>query len=155
MDELLYKWINFGILAVAILYLIAKFMVPALKARAIAIVKDLDDSKAKVAEANARVAQLTSKLGNFEGEIQEVRARARSEREIEAERISAQTKDLLAKLNAQRETEISNATQAAQAQLRSFTATKAIDLAEARLRSQQSPELVQAFIADLKIRESR
>lgn len=155
MDEMIYKWINFGILAAAITYLIGKFMVPVLRARASAIGKDLEDSKATVASANARVNQLTSRLGNFDGEIQEVRERSLAERVVEARRIAAQTEELMAKLAAQRETEISNATQVAQAQLRSFTAAKAIDIAEARLRQQQSPELVQAFIADLKNQGAR
>ena len=155
MDELIYKWINFGILAAAIAYLVGKFMVPVLKARGAAIGKDLADSKATVESAQARVSALTARLSNFDGEIQEVKSRSLAEREIEAKRIAAQTQELLAKLAAHRETEISNATQTAQAQLRSFTAAKAIDIAEARFKQQPSPDLVQAFVADLKNREAR
>lgn len=157
--SIIYKWINFGILAVALLYLIAKFMLPALKARAGSIEKDLAESKATVQAAEAKVAQLTSKLGNFEGEIRGIREKAMAEREVEGKRISEQTQALLAKVSAHRETEIGNLSQVAQSQLRAFTVEKAIELAHARLATQTDPAtqgaLVSAFVRDLKQQEVR
>ena len=154
-----YKWINFGILAVGILYLMAKFMVPALKARATGISRDLEESKAKVEAANVKVAQLTSRLSNFDAEIQGIREKAMAERELEGRRISEQTQTLLGKVAAQRETEIGNLTQVAQSQLRSFTVEKAIEIAHARLATHTDPQtqgaLVNAFVSDLKKKESR
>lgn len=152
--SLTYKWINFGILAAGILYLMAKFMVPALKARAGGIEKDLAESKATVDAANRKVAELTVKLGNFDSEIQEIRAKALAEREIEGKRIAEQTQTLLAKVTAHRETEIGNLSQVAQSQLRAFTVEKALEIAHARLASQTDPAtqgaLVAAFVRDLK-----
>jgi len=157
--SIIYKWINFGILAAGLLYLVAKYMIPALKARATTIERDLAESKATVEAANAKVAQLTSKLSNFEAEISGIRAKAMSEREIESKRISGQTQTLLGKVAAQRETEIGNQSQVAQSQLRAFTVEKAIEIAHAKLASQTDPAtqgaLVNAFVRDLKQQEAR
>jgi F-type H+-transporting ATPase subunit b len=153
------KWINFGILAVGIGYLIAKFLMPALQARAAAISKDLVESKATVEAAEAKIAQLTAKLSNFDAEIQSIRDQALAEREAEGARIAAQTQSLLAKVAAHRQAEIESTTQAAQSELRAFTVEKALELAQARLSSLTDPAtqgaLVSAFLNDLKKKEAR
>lgn len=157
--SIVYKWINFGILAVALIYLIAKFLIPVLKARASSISNDIAQSKETVKSAEAKVAELTSKLSNFESEIWSIREKALAEREIEGKRISEQTHTLLGKVAMMRETEIGNLTQAAQAQLRSFTVEQAILIAQTRLASMSDPatqgSLVTAFVNDLKRQEVR
>ena len=128
-DPLLtYKWINFGILAASLIFLFAKFGIPELKARLGSIETDLADSKAKVVEADAKVAALTAKLGNFENEIRGIRERSLAERDSEGMRIAEQTKAMLATVAAVRETEIGHLTNVAQSQLRSFAAAKAIEI---------------------------
>ncbi|WP_031500251.1 hypothetical protein [Bryobacter aggregatus] len=158
-ENITYKWINFGILAAGIAFLVVKFILPILKARSEAIGKDLADSKATVQAADAKVRELTAKLTHFDQEIGEIRDRALAEREVEAKRIQAQTQSLLAKLSENGATEIGNATQVAIAELRAFTARKAIEIAEARFKNESNPEtqgaLVQAFVSDLKAKEAR
>lgn len=158
-SELTHKWINFGILAAGLLYLMAKFMFPALKARSSAIHQDLAESAAAVQRAEAQVAQLTAKLGNFEGELSEMRAKAMAERDREGKRTSEQSASLIEKIVVQREQEIRNLTQAVEKQLRQYTAEKAIELAQAKLATQTDPAtqgaLVAAFIRDLKKQEAR
>ncbi len=158
-SELTYKWINFAILAAALGYLIVKYMLPALRTRASVIHQDLAESAATVKQAEAKVAELTARLGNFDGEIREIREKAMAEREAESSRISAQTAALLAKVASHRENEIANQTQVAQAQLRVFTANKALELAQARLATQTDPAtqgaLVNAFVEGLKQQEVR
>jgi F-type H+-transporting ATPase subunit b len=157
-SELTYKWINFAILAAALGYLIVKYMLPALKTRASVIQQDLAESAATVQKAEAQVAQLTARLGNFDGEIASIRSKAMAEREAEAKRIAAQTEALLAKVHAQREVEISNYTQVGEAQLRAFTIEKALELAQSRLATQTDPAtqgaLVTAFVAGLARQEA-
>ncbi|MFN7542847.1 MAG: hypothetical protein ACK5TN_08645 [Acidobacteriota bacterium] len=157
--ELTYKWINFAILAAGLLYLMAKFLFPALKARSNEIHQDLAESAVAVEKANARVGQLTGKLSRFDSELAEMRTRAMAEREVEARRIAGQTASLLEKVAAQRETEIHNLTQAAQGQLRRFTVDKALEIAQGRLTGQTDPAtqsgLVTAFINDLKKQGAR
>jgi F-type H+-transporting ATPase subunit b len=154
-----YKWINFGILAVALIYLIAKFLIPVLKARSSSISNDIAQSKATVKAAEAKVAELTAKLSNFDGEIRSIREKAMAEREIEAKRIAEQTQNLLAKVASMRETEIGNLTQAAQSQLRAFTVEQAIAIAQTRLATMTDPStqgaLVTSFVNDLKRQEAR
>ena len=66
---------------------------------------------------------------------------------------------MLAKVSALRETEIGHLTNVAQFQLRSFAATKAIEIAQARLAANTDEathsSLVQAFIEDMKQQEAR
>jgi F-type H+-transporting ATPase subunit b len=153
------KWINFGILAVGLLYLIGKFAIPALSARRREIETDLASSKAMVAEAESRIAALESKLKNFDGELAELRTRSTAERELEAKRIEEQTAALLKKIHSQREAELASAVQVAQAQLRSQAATLALDLAQRKLDTAQNADLqaklVGGFIDDLKKVEAR
>jgi len=157
--SIVYKWINFGILAVALVYLIAKFLMPVLRARAVGIEKDISASKATVAVAQAKVAELSAKLGNFETAIRNIREKAMAEREIEANRIADQTQQLLVKVSIHGQTEIANLTQTAQLQLRAFTVERAIDIARTRLASKTDPTsqnaLIGAFLDDLKRQEAR
>jgi F0F1-type ATP synthase membrane subunit b/b' len=153
------KWINFGILAAGILYLIAKFALPALSARGKEIEQDLASSRAMVADAEARIASLEAKLKNFDAEIDELRKRSTAERELESKRISEQTTALLAKISAKRDNELASATQVAQTQLRGFAANLALQLAQERLNAANNSELqgqlVNGFIGDLKQVEAR
>jgi F-type H+-transporting ATPase subunit b len=159
-DPLLsYKWINFGILALAMAYAVAKYLLPMLSERAAGIQKDLAESRAAVSEAEGRIRDLESKLGNFEGELQSIRERMSQERNAEAKRISEQTANLLDKLNQQKVNELANATKVAEQQLRAFTAAKALELAQARLsaagQGDAQKTLVAAFVGDLKKLEAR
>lgn len=157
--SVVYKWINFGILAAALIYLFVKFMIPVLKSRSSFIQNDLAESKATVVAAEAKVAALTAKLGNFDAEIRGIRERSLAERDSEGKRIAEQTQNMLAKVSVLRETEIGHLTNVAQFQLRSFAATKAIEIAQARLAGQTDlltqSSLVQAFIQDMKQQEAR
>lgn len=159
-DPLLsYKWINFAILAACIGYAVVKYLIPMLAERSAGIQKDLAESRSAVAEAEARIKNLESKLGNFDGELRSIRERMAAERDAEAKRIAGQTANLLDKLNQQKANELANLTKVAEAQLRAFTAEKALELAGARLSATGQDDaqhrLVAAFVADLKQLETR
>lgn len=154
-DPLLtYKWINFGILVVALAVLISKTLIPALKARSAQITHDLEAARKALQEADAKIAGLETKLKNFDGELAGLRAQSAAEREREGKRISEQTKAALAKLELMREVEIANATKIAEHELRVHTIQHALALAETQLQagaaSEQSGKLVAAFLSDLK-----
>ncbi len=154
-----YKWINFAILAVLLVYAVVKYLIPMLNERSAEIQKDLAESRASVAQAEARIKDLEAKLGNFEGELSSIRARVAQEREAESKRITEQTANLLDKLNQQMRNEIASETKLAEQQLRAFTARKALEIAEARLAAQQDSaaqqNLVATFVNDLKQVEAR
>jgi F-type H+-transporting ATPase subunit b len=151
---LMYKWINFAILAVGLGILISRTLLPALKARSAAIARELEASRESVKQAEAQIAALEAKLKNFDAELEALRQQSASEREREAHRIAEQTKTLLAKMEAQRQLEIESATKLASHELRRFTVTEALALAEARLRTSVDAgaqgQLVNTFIEDLK-----
>lgn len=154
-DPLLpYKWINFAILAVLLLFAVVRYLLPMLNERSAAIQKDLAASREQVAQAEARIRELEAKLSNFDQELASIRTRMSEEREAEAKRISAQTAALLEKVQAQYALEVANTAKVAEQNLRAFTAEKALELAEARLRAEQSSSaqggLVDSFVQDLK-----
>jgi F-type H+-transporting ATPase subunit b len=149
-----YKWINFAIFAACIGYAIVKYLLPMLTERAAEIEKDLAVSRANVAEADSRIKNLESKLGNFEGELQSIRARVAEEREAEGKRIAQQTANLLEKLQQQRQNEILSETKLIEQQLRAFTAQRALEIAQAQLAARQDEatqhSMVAGFVKDLK-----
>jgi F0F1-type ATP synthase membrane subunit b/b' len=157
-DITFYKWINFAVLIVGLGFLVAKFMIPALTQRANDIQKALVDSRKAVESSEARIAELNSKLGNFDAEVSSLKTRSLAERETEAKRIAEQTAALLAKLAEQRQAEIASSTKVAEAQLRSFAAAEALKLANAKLATRMNPELrsslVSQFVAGLEQQSS-
>jgi F-type H+-transporting ATPase subunit b len=154
-DPLLsYKLINFGILLVILIFAVIRYLVPMLDQRARAIQKELSDSRKQVAEAEAKIKNLEAKLGNFDAELASMRQRLSEERQAESERIAAQTKQLLEKVQAQFALEVENTAKVAEQSLRSFTAQKALELAEARLsagmQAEAQGQLVRTFVEDLR-----
>ncbi|MBY0507366.1 MAG: ATP synthase F0 subunit B [Bryobacteraceae bacterium] len=154
LDLTVWKWINFGILMAGVGYLFAKQGVPFFQERAAGILKDISDAQKTKTEADARAAELESRIANLGDEIARMQADAQAEMQNEAKRMEAETAQSLAKVQASAEQEIASATKQAKAELSAHAAALAIDLAAGRIRSGlnegQSRGLVSAFIQDLE-----
>lgn len=153
-DLTMSKWVHFGLLAIGIAVLWAKVASPAIKARGEQIRKDLDDARKLKAESDARVADIEKRLGNLSGEIETFRVESRKLLAIEAEKIRIETANLLSRVQAQSEHEITSLTKAALYEVKAEAARLAVELAEKRIASGISPEvhagLVSGFVSDLK-----
>ena len=152
-NEMLFKWLNFGIMFAGLAYLFIKMGVPFFKDRAAGIVKDIAGAAKTKADAEARASELEKRIANLAGEIDKMRAGAQGELEAEGKRIQAETQAAVAKTAAQAGNEIASATKAARQELSAHAAQLALELAAGKLRNSAGAAqtgLMDAFVRDLE-----
>ena len=152
--NVLWKWLNFAVLAGGLGYVMAKHAPAFFKARTDEIQKGIADATEMRKEADSRAAAMDKRMANLEAEIADLRSHAKSEIAAEANRVSAETAELLAKIQAHAEREIASAAKGATIQLKAFSAKLALELAEEKLRGRMTPtndrELIGDFLKGLK-----
>ena len=152
-DVILWKLANFAILAAGLGFLIVKQAGPYFATRSIEIQKGIVESQKLRADAEARAAAMDAKLASLGVEVEAMRKSARDEAAQEGQRIRQETERELAKIQTHAEQEISSALKAAQAELKSYSAQLAVNLARQKVRERMTPAdqdaLVQGFVADL------
>jgi F-type H+-transporting ATPase subunit b len=145
--------LNFLLLAGLLGWLIVKQGGPLLAARSKEIADGLASGEIAKAEADARAAQVQSKLDKLGTEIEAMRADAKVERDREAERIRRETQVEMARIRVQAEHEIESAGKLARREVQRAAAKMAIELAEEKVRARMSPEiqaaLLQSFLSEL------
>jgi F-type H+-transporting ATPase subunit b len=148
-----WKWANFLMLAGALGYLINKHAGSYFRGETENIQRGIVESGKLKAEAEARAAQIQSRLAGIEGEIEKLRVQAKTEMASEAERLKNDTQRLLQRLEQQTQQELEFMTKAAKHELKGFSADLALGLAEQRIRAALNPAsqevLTNAFIQDL------
>jgi F-type H+-transporting ATPase subunit b len=149
--RLMLKWANFAILAGLAGWLISKTLPPFFKSRSEEITKGIAEATKLKADAEAKAAAIEKRLAQLGTEIELLRANAKQEMQIEADRIKRETENYLAKIHEGGLSEIEAASKRAQAELKAQAASEAIDLAEQRIRAglQNGGGLVERFISDL------
>jgi F-type H+-transporting ATPase subunit b len=153
---ILWKWINFAILAGALGYLAAKSVPGLFRARSEEIRKALDEAAASKKDAEARAAGIELRLSRLQTEIDSLRQNARTEMAAEGDRIRRETERYLQRIQEQAMQEIALITRGSREELRRYSAGLAIQLAEQRLRSRIGPDterqLLDGFLRDLRSR---
>ena len=150
-ESLVWKWANFAILAGLLGYGIAKNLPPYFKSRSEEISKGIAEATKLKADAEAKAAQIEQRLAQLGTEIETMRAKAKLEMQVEADRIKRETENYLTKIHEGGLAEIEAASKRALAEIKSQAAQQAIDLAEQRIRAsiQDGGGLVERFIKDL------
>ena len=145
------KWANFAILAVIMGWGLSKSLPPFFKSRSEEIAQGIAEATKLKADAEAKAAQIEQRLSQLGVEIEALRAKAKQEMQIEADRIKRETENFLAKIHEGGLAEIEAASKRAKAELKAQAAEQAIDLAEQRIRAglQDGGGLVERFILDL------
>jgi len=150
----IWKWVNFLILAGGLGYLAGKNAGPFFANRSASIRKDMEESLQKRKEAEARAAEVERRLASLESQIAGLRAESQQELAAGAERLSRQTADDLAKVQAHAGQEIASAGKQARSELKRYSAELATALAEQKVRARMTPgtqdALVDSFVRDLK-----
>lgn len=150
----LFKWINFAIVAAAIIWLCLKKAPQFFAGRSEAISAEIKKATALKTEAERRLQEAEIKLANLEKEIAELRAIAQRETAAEVERIRALTKTDEQKIAAAAEAEIEAAERAARLELKALAANLAVDGAESLLVRQLTPaaqeSLISSFVKSLE-----
>ncbi len=142
-----WKWANFFILAGLLGWVIRKNARSFFASRNAAIQKGIAEATEMRRSAEARAAAVEVRLAALDTEIGSMRKEARAELQAEADRILAQTTQLLAKIQSQAEQDIAAAGKAARQELKAYSADLSIRLAEQKLRNRITADAQQHLVA--------
>jgi F-type H+-transporting ATPase subunit b len=142
-----FEFLNFGILAVLILWFLVKTLPGVFRGRNTLIQKHLVDARTATEEARARLNSVEERLSKLDGQIATMKAQADTDSAADELRIKASVEDEKQKIVAAAEQEISAATTQAQRQIQQYAAELAIEQAARKLvvSAETDRLLVQSF----------
>lgn len=143
----LFKWINFAIVASALLWLCLKKGPGFFGGRASAISSAITKATSAKSAAETQLREAESKLANLPVEIIELRAISERESAAEVARLRAATQGDAQKIAAAAKSEIEAAERAARLELKALAATLAVDGAESLLTKQLTPKAQESLIS--------
>lgn len=150
---LVFRIINFLIVAFGAWYLFAKVWPNKFRARAEGIAVSISDAARAKQEAKQRLHEAEKKLDRVDLEVNVMRNNAQRDAAAEAERIRASALEESLKIERAAEMEIQAAERAARMELKGLAAQLAVQRAEAALRAKMNPAtetaLFRAFLSDL------
>jgi F-type H+-transporting ATPase subunit b len=144
----IFKWINFAIVAGAIVWLCVKKAPGFFRGRAEAIGSAIAKAGSAKAAADTQLGEAENRLANLPKEVAELRAFARRESAAEVERIHAATRSDLEKIAAAAKAEIEAAERAARLELKALAAKLAVEGAESLLVKQLTAQTQAALISN-------
>jgi F-type H+-transporting ATPase subunit b len=142
----LFEFINFAIVALAILIPLARLLPKVMRQRAQALKQDLESARKMTAEAGTRLSAIEAKLAGLDREIAAMRAQVEEEAKHDEMRIKATISQESGRIVAAAEQEIVMAAAQAKRGLRHFAADLAIEQAAKQLVL--TPETDRALIAE-------
>jgi F-type H+-transporting ATPase subunit b len=149
-----FKWINFAIVAGALLWVCLKKAPGFFRGRAEAIGSAITKAGSAKAAADAQLREAETKLANLEKEVAELRAFAEREATAEVERIRTATRSDMEKIAAAAKAEIEAAERAARLELKARAAKLAVEGAETllvkQLTAQAQAGLISNFVKSLE-----
>jgi len=143
----IFKWINFAIVAGALIWVFAKVLPPKFRANAETISAGITTAAAAKAEADLQLKDAEQRLARLEEEVRELRGEAQKEGAAEAERIRALAKSDVEKIALSAKAEIEAAERAARLELKALAAKLAVDSAESLVAKQLTPKAQEALVA--------
>jgi F-type H+-transporting ATPase subunit b len=150
----IFKWINFAIVAAALIWLFAKKLPSWFRGNADKISSAITKATAAKEEAERQVREAEGKLANLKQEIAALQATAEREALDEAERIRALAQSDAKKVGIAAQAEIEAAERAARLELKALAASLAVDGAETLLAKQLTPaaqeSLMDSFVKSLE-----
>jgi F-type H+-transporting ATPase subunit b len=146
-----FDWLNFAVLAGAILFALAKALPKAFRARTEGIQKHIVDARIATEAANARLSAVEACLSKLDDEIASIRTESERESAEEEARTKQQIAEETDRILKSAEQEIASASAQAQRNLRAFAAGVAVDRAASRLQisDDDNRALIQNFAAKL------
>lgn len=146
----IFEWINFGIIFLAIVLPLIKFLPKALKKRRETLSTDLAEARKTTADANSRLSAVEAQLSKLDEEIAKIRAQVEDEIKQDETRIKSSISEEAARIVASAEQEIAVAAAQAQRGLKAFAADLAIDQAvkNLTLTAENDKALIEEFVAE-------
>jgi F-type H+-transporting ATPase subunit b len=142
----LFEYINFAVIALAIVIPLARFMPGVFRKRSQTLKHDLESARKMTADANSRLSAIEAKLSGFDREIAAIRTQVEEEGKHDEMRIKASIEEESGRIVAAAEQEITMAAAQARRGLRHFAADLAIEQATKQLVL--TPEADRALIAE-------
>jgi F-type H+-transporting ATPase subunit b len=142
----LFEFINFAIVALAVLIPLVRFVPGVLRKRSQTLKQDLESARKMTAEAGSRLSAIEAKLAGLESEIAAMRAQVDEEAKRDEARIKATIEEESGRIVATAEQELAMAAAQAKRGLRLFAADLAIEQASKQLVL--TPETDRALIAE-------
>lgn len=134
--DLLFKWINFGIFAAGLGYVIVKKGPAFFDARTADIQKAIKDATGLKLEADFRSSEIDRKMATLGAEVEKLRDESKVEMEREHERILREAEAGVQRLQQRFRLEVASLQQNARLELRRHTSELAVSMAASRLRDQ-------------------
>jgi F-type H+-transporting ATPase subunit b len=155
----IWKWANFGILAVALGYGMAKGLPPLFRSRTKEIQQGISEAQQMKHDAERRSAEMDARLNALGADIENFRTQSAAEMKQEGDRIGQETAAQIKKIEQQAVVELESVGKTARRQLKEYAAELALGLAEERLRaridSATESALVDDFVRDLEHQASQ
>ena len=157
--EMLFKIINFAILAGALGYLLRKPMAEFFGSRSDSIRKGLEEGRKAMDASQAQLRAVEEKLARLEQEIASLKAGAAAEIQSEHERLRKGAAEEAQKIEEFARTQMDAAVRLARLELKKFTAQQAVALAadsiRARLDEAGHRRLFTLFLTDLEAGQNK
>lgn len=157
--ELLFKVINFILLAGGLGYILRKPLAGFFSARSASIQKSLEEGRKALEASQAQLQAVEEKLRHLEDEIAAFKASAVQEMEAERQRLRQAAAEEAEKILASARAQIETAVRAAKVDLKCYTAQQAVELAEELIRQRLDASsrryLLGQFVARLEARERK
>ncbi len=132
------KFLNFGIYAALLTFLLAKPMTEGLRKRAQNIRDALSRAGQERSLAETKLRELEERFARLEAELDAIRSQAEQDAQAEYDRIVAAAEADAARLRRLATLEIEGAVRSARLELQAFAASKAVELAESLIRRELS-----------------
>jgi F-type H+-transporting ATPase subunit b len=143
--------INFGVIAIAILWLSKKNLPALFRGRTVSIQAAMEEARRASEEANRRLAEIEARLARLDVEIGDMHASAAKEAALEEERIRQAAEDDLRKIAESAAQEIAAAAKLARRELTAYAADLAVSLAQKQIQVDAGTDqaLVRSFAGQL------
>lgn len=143
--------INFAILASALGWIFRKALPNGFAPRTAEIQKAIEEARKASADASARLSEIEGRLSRLDTEIATIRTAAEADFSVEEQRIKAAAEQDAKNVIAAAAQEISAAARTAQRELKSYVAGLAVDLAEKKIKVDDTTDqaLVRSFSAQI------
>jgi len=144
----IFKWINFAIVAVVIVWVFSKLLPPVFRKKAEAVSSAITNATSAKAAADGQLRDAETRLANLQKEAAELRAFAERESAAEVERLRTLTQGDVRKIATAAKAEIEAAERAARLELKALAANLAVDGAESLLVKQLTPKAQESLITN-------
>jgi F0F1-type ATP synthase membrane subunit b/b' len=149
----IFRWLNFAIVFAIFAWVIAKFGVPGFRKRATEISEKIAEGARAREAAEKQREEIQAKVANLQNEIEQLRLQGRRDAENEAQRLRDTVRSESEKIELAARAEIDAAARAGRLELKALGARLSVQLAEAMLRQELTPQseakLFHSFVAEL------